>query len=360
MQYVETEDRYDGTVINLNGNISTYVFYNFFMKEIYDYTNKSKLTRIPPIISIKNVNWIDSNVLPCLISVGIILKRYYKVPITLEMVYKPSLLQYLDTTEFFYWVGEKRLNIYQYDTELIGGFNLYVKEYNKQYKIERFQSKPGYYELNDDEKKIVKYSLLEQLERYDVRRIFGEILSRVILMDSQEYDRCIQAISEIVCNSMLYSESDSYVCIQALAKGVHISICDIGMGFEKSLHKKGLELDIKNEYYNKNEKILKSDILNDFFAIFTALKYAEVTDRVNLWKLKKIVTDNKGIMRIHSNRIQIVFSCRRCYKCKHNNVSECMKCMMDNFSTNYKVSPLRIYDAKIEGVHIEIDFTREE
>lgn len=361
MYYVKTEKEDGRTVINLYGKISTYVFYNYFMKELYNYINTNVQRKQPPIISIKNVKWIDSNVLPCLIIMGIILKQYYRSPIRLEMVYRPSLLQYLEVTDFFYWVGEKRLNIFQFDKELIGGFNIFVKPYNRQYKIERFQSIPGFYEKDEEGRKLIKYSLLEQLERFDVKRIFGEVLSKVIEKDSQEYDRCIQAIAEVVCNSMLYSMSDSYICVQALPEAVHISICDMGIGFEESLKRKGMELD-KNMYIDDSRinRIFKYTILNDFFAVFMALKYAEETDRVNLWKLKKIVTSNKGIMKIHSNRVQIIFSYTRCARCRRNSVDDCMKCMLENFTTNYRFSPLRIYEAKIEGVHIEIDFKRGE
>ena len=41
MQYVEMVQKCDGKcVINLYGRVSTYIFYNFFMKELHQYTHK--------------------------------------------------------------------------------------------------------------------------------------------------------------------------------------------------------------------------------------------------------------------------------------------------------------------------------
>ncbi|MCC8089510.1 MAG: hypothetical protein LIO79_09685 [Rikenellaceae bacterium] len=357
MGKVKTQNSTERRKIKLCGNVTTYYFYNSFMQDVYEYTNKN--SEATPIIDITEANWIDSNVLPCMIVIGVLLKRYYKEPTELDMVYKPSLLQYLDTADFFYWVGREKLNIYKFNEELIGGFGIYVKEYNRQYKIEKFQGISGFYDLAEPDRETLKYRLLDQLERFDIKRIFGGVFSKIVNTIGEEYDRCIQSVAEIVCNSMLYSESDSYVCVQALKDKVDISICDIGIGFEKSLLKKGIKIyKMVDSDIRLSRHVLESEIFDDYFAFFTAIYHAEETGRVNLWKLKEIITNNRGVMRIHTNRIQMIFSYRRCYNCKVNGVAECRRCLLKNFSTNYRVSPLRIYNAKIEGVHIEISFSR--
>lgn len=358
MNYINIVKKDYETIIKLKGKVSTFIFYKEFMKAFFIYFQEDESKNIPPALSFEEVSWIDSNVLPCFISIGIILKRFYKQPLKLYLAYNPTLLQYLETAEFFLWVGP-RLNIFEYDQEYIGGFNLYVKEYNKNFKIEKFNYLPGFYDLNEKEKELTKFSLLDQLERFDVPRIFGSVFALVMSADSREYERCISALAETVCNAQLYSESDAFVCVQALPLGVHISLCDIGIGFKESLARKGIILSAEKEYTKyHNSRVLNNNILDDFFSIFIALKYAKETGRVNLWKLKKIITDNKGTMRIHSNRIQVVFSSGRCFGCEKNSIEACMDCMLENFSTDYQKSPLRIYNTKIVGVHIEIDLKR--
>ena len=193
-----------------------------------------------------------------------------------------------------YWIGKTRLDIFEFDQELMGGFNLFVRPYNKQYKVEKFDFIPGFYDFERKKQREVKFTLLDRLERFDIRRVFGGVLEKVLESNSMEYDMCIQAIAETVCNSMLYSETNSYACVQALPKTIYISLCDVGIGFQESLKRKGIDIyqEQKKMPFKKME-LLKSRVLSDFLAIFVALKYAEETERVNLWKLKKIVTKQK-------------------------------------------------------------------
>ena len=353
------------TTINLVGRITCNTLYGSFLTHLMKYIKENKNN--PPIISIEKVSWIESSALPIMIGIGLVLKDYYTQPIELLMAYNPSLLQYLQTSRFLNIVGKYGYDIFRYDSDLIGGFESYVDPFNPEYKIWKNAYYTGYYDLQEDEQRMKKYQLQDDLINYEVPDQVGNLL-RKVTKTSDQYNQYIECISEIESNAILYSYSDSYICTQANKAGVFISLCDIGIGFEKSLKLKGVKTDSIKEYVDKDAKILlDSNIFSEFFSLFQALKTAEEAERMNLWGLKKAVTKNKGTFRIHTKHILIDFSdefCNRegCEKegCKKpENVVNCMNCILKNYSTDWNSSPLMVFRGSLRGVHIDIRFYKE-
>lgn len=350
-----TEEYINKHRINLIGHITSFRFYNFFLKDLFDYVQENANEEEPPVLSITKMEWIDSNVLPLLISVGLVMKRFYKKPIPIEMIYEPRIIAYLDTTLFFFY--GKHLQIFDFDEEYVGGYNE-TYHFNDNYRLMKNPALYGYYEKADVERLEMKYLVQDQLEKIDIRRVFGPLLAKTMVKDSIEFEDSLREIAEIVSNAQLYSEDVSFVCVQALKKGISISISDTGIGITGSLKKKGelFDKEIMEEMNVKSEESA-SEALTDFLGLFTVLKKSESDKRtINLWGLKRHVTQHQGTMRIHTNRIQVLFTSGKCGKCQKNSSIMCMRCILKRFSSDYSISPLRIYREKFKGVHIEIDF----
>lgn len=344
--------------INMNGRITSFWFYNHFLKELFDYVQSNKNPNEPPVISIVGLEWIDSEVLPLLISSGLVMRKHYAKPIPIEMIYNPRIIAYLDTTMFFFY--GKQLEIFDFDEEYVGGYSWKYK-YNDEYRLTKMPAIFGYYEMSKNEQIEKKYQTQAQLEKIDIHRIFGTLISKVINTESKEYRDCIRGIAEIVCNAQLYSMDVSFVCVQAITSEVCISISDIGIGISESLQKKGVEFDLQVMSLLKTKKeALESGALKDFIGLFTALKISESDKRdFNLWSLIRHVTEHKGTIRIHTNRIQVLFTSNKCGGCKNHNSINCMQCVLRRFTSDFRYSPLRIFRENLPGVHIEIDFIRE-
>ena len=355
MAYINDRDE-----IILQGRISTFLFYSEVLPSVHEYTLRHNgSSRCAPVISIADVEWIDSNALPCILCLGIMLKKYYRKPSRLHLEYRPDLLQYLDITRFFYYA--RRAELYDFDNDLIGGFGDTGKEYNERYRLEQVaHENQSYYELDEDGKREIKYRLQDQLEWGDTSRMFGEVLGKIMPPTQSEYNICILALSEMICNAMLYSKSDSYTCVQAFRKRIQLSICDCGIGFWESLRLTGRDCSQISQAAEVGEQIKNSSLTHDFFAFFSALQYSEKSERNNLWALKNLITENKGTIRFHFNKTQIVFTSERCSQCGERTAEKCMNCMLLNYTDNLRLSPLRFYRTRLDGVHIEIDFYKDE
>ena len=142
-----------------------------------------------------------------------------------------------------------------------------------------------------------------------------------------------------------------------------------------------LESDTRNKVL-KNIKLFEK--LEDFFAMFEAFYTSAENSRFNLWTLITLVISSSGMIRIHNNKTQLVFNLNQtCFNCKlekgdiqrrflcgksktilgelssdqkKEEVLKCMHCMLHNYISDKRISSLRLFDAKLQGVHIEIDF----
>ena len=263
----------------------------------------------------------------------------------LELEYNPRLLAFLYHIKFFYFVDI--LSLARYEKDYIGGFGEFIqKEYRKEHCLHVYKPNLSYYKYNDDDRDIIRTSLYQQLVTDVVPNDYGEVLSDRRLLDELEKKECIEILSEVIANSILYSRSFTYAFLQTDKFRTSIGVSDSGIGFQKSL-------DLKKYNTQCFESLKLPEIYNDFLGIMKALKYSQDKERKNLWRLKKIITNKGGVLRIHNRTTQVVFSGDKCGKCSKQCVEDCFNCMLDS-SKNSKYPNLKIFEAGLSGVHIEI------
>ena len=236
------------------------------------------------------------------------------------------------------------------------------------YTIEYFSHIEDYYEKNTIQQNEIKYQIQDGLIVYDVPRIFGNVLKKVLNDDTQEYDWCIRCVAEIIANAELYSLSDSFASVQAKKNVVRISLCDVGIGFSGSLHLKHMPITMSNnvvrmiQRYDNGKNGINRKAIEDLNCFLIALKEAEDSainkDSNNLYRLIEIITSINGIVRIHFNKIQVSFDKNLFNYYKNYNHDSFMERLLSNYSNN--PSYLNIYKANINGVHIEIVIEFEE
>ena len=102
------------------GNITSFVFYNQLFDALREHYKKNEVTATP-IFSFVGVNRFDPLVVPNLISLGFVLKRFYGKPIPLE-IERTNATKFLDECWFFMAAGHPNMFSEELDIWDIDGY----------------------------------------------------------------------------------------------------------------------------------------------------------------------------------------------------------------------------------------------
>lgn len=344
----------EDVTIQIIGSLTAQDFISGFVDRLHVYMIEDGKNKVPPVISLEHVQWIDADAVPMLLCVGRILRKYYGTSLKLLLPESETVRQFLHVSRFYELSdgsNEDETGIFSFNQMSAFGYDA-DKKYNPANKVEIFRPYSDYYSLSEDQREAIKYKMQDHYRTFLMGQMFGEIIERKIGVSSEEYDICMDALSEIICNAVLYSMSATYVGVQMLSKNKYsISVCDSGIGFKESLERKDIYA-LESKKYLNEESIADNRYLEDFFALFTALKYAEETQRTNLWKLVKTICDNNGVIIIHTNRVEVRFDKR----INLNSAYDCMNDVIHHYSSDYLKSSMRIFRTRLQGVHIRIVF----
>lgn len=304
-----------------------------------------------PVIDLFNVKWIDALAIPNILVMGSIMRIFHKKPVRLILPNDLRTINFMRTSNFFLISDLGNARLFDYDIEEVNRAEFYINEENRaEHKIHYYKPELLYYSLETEEEQLKYRAAMYE----NIRYVIAPYKYRQVLMDKRvlsenEVDVLLDVISEIICNSILYSKSISYSFIQTDKYKSIFSISDSGIGFKKSLeNKKNL-----NRYlYNKYKDISEYNDLEDFITILDVLYYSMKQDRRNLWQLKEIIVNRGGTLRIHNNSTQVVFTANKCAGC-NKRADECFECLLDAYKKGY--SNVRIFKAKLRGVHIEVE-----
>lgn len=348
----------DQNIIYFNHKVTSFNFYTEFLEDLSNFYKKFGSNR-PPIFSFEYTEFIDPGVLPNIIGVGLKLKDYHKQPIQLLLNFRPKLLRFLWEARFFVIVGENAgLKIFKYDKNFIGGFDMIPDRIPiDEHVIHRYSPSKEYYKLQSEENQLeFRKNLIYELRDYSLPHDYQPVLQFFERIEESEIDVFLDILSEIISNSILYSLSECFATVFTNKFKTIISLSDIGIGFHKALLKK---TNYKFSFSNKLKQTIKdSEELKDFIILFEILNYSQNNNRFNLWALKEIVINKKGVFRLHYNSTQLIFS-KKCSVCsKSEDLIECANCFLDNYQSDKKISPLRLFNHTYQGVHIEVELPR--
>jgi hypothetical protein len=292
-----------------------------------------------------------------------------------------SATKYLDNTQFFNNVGAPKiiseefnvnnikieivkrvgLEIFAFEKGYLGFYNNSnnLINYNPNHKIHVFENCSYEYYKNYLDKSLTPENLELKLDTIRTKK-FNELkpkIEKYFYNVLHAYERSqnnintiLSIITEIVCNSMLYSYSACSAMLQSKDNKTTISISDIGIGFEGSFIKKPNF----DNFVTRNFKSHYKKKLKNYLLIFDALHYSKSKERDNLYTLLVHILEKGGKMRIHYDNVQVIFTSNRCSGCDVIPM-KCAKCLLDNLTSDYLISPVRFYESNYQGVHIEVE-----
>lgn len=365
--------------IELSGEISSYGFFSEMFIALREYYSQEGIG-VPPIISIIGVDRFDPLVLPNLFGIGILLKNIHNIKTQFKFA-RVSSTKYLESTKFFDNVGEEKeigeefsvdgnrilktkkigCSLFDFDKNELGFYNNQhdLSSYNTEHKLQVFNDSSyeyykNYNEITDKYKldlildtiRTEKFNVLKPL----VEKYFFNILYK---NNHTQYQitEILQILTEVICNSILYSGSLCAAMLQTRENKTTISISDFGVGFEYSFKQKpNFKYSVTDAYLGENKEDLSKYLL-----IFDALEYSKNKKRENLYTLLEIVINGGGKMRIHYDNVQVIFTSNRCRKCQTIEPVKCSTCLLNSMSHDKLISPVRFFDSKFQGVHIEVE-----
>ncbi|MDD4529910.1 MAG: hypothetical protein PHX48_08550, partial [Bacteroidales bacterium] len=251
--------------IQFHGDITSFVFYNELLLALREHYKNNGVKKVP-LFSFMYVNYFDPLVVPNLIGIGYILKSIHKGERTPLLFARIDTTKFLDEIWFFDNVGKPKTKseiignivngqIYAIENNYVMGEDLY--DFDPRYL--GFYNNQNQQNLNNLEHKVriydddsysyykeFKTSTSEELDaiRTDkfndlkpfIEKHFSNIISKI--NDERQIKTILKVITEIVCNSVLYSGSSCAAMLQSRNNKTIISISDFGVGFEYSFNKK--------------------------------------------------------------------------------------------------------------------------
>ena len=370
----------DTKEILFSGRVTSFKFYTQLFKALREFYQDNGRELIPAF-SFVYVDDFESLVLPNLLAIGLILKKIHsgrKIPLS---ILNTIATKFLESTRFFDNVGNPKiigekfnvdntqteivkeigLEIFDFNPKYLGFYNYtnIQKSYNPNHKIQIFENCSYEYYKNYIDKSIPSDELEKVLDTIRTKK-YNELKPKVekyfyqILYYGSRRKQDVKFLSsvltEIICNSVLYSDSLCAAMLQSKDGKTTISVSDIGIGFAGSFkHKPNFDYYVTDKFENPYKEKLKNYLL-----IFDALHYSKNKERENLFSLLKLVIETGGKMRFHYDNVQVVFTSNRCRNCDIIPL-RCAKCLLDNLSDDKNISPVRFFDSTFQGIHIEVD-----
>lgn len=379
-------------IIHFIGNITSFVFYNHLFEALREHYKKNGVA-VAPVLSFVNADYIDSMVVPNLISLGFILKSIHNKPIRLEIT-STNATKFLDNGWFFKAVGEENsfsedididgfgncstiiqntgYNIYEFEPKLLGFYNFsnISTPYNPDHRVNVYKNE-SYKYYSEFIKEGVSEEKLGIIRSEKYREIKPTIAKRYwnILKTLNDNNKSVvlNILTEIITNATLYSGSHCSAMLQTRDNETKISISDCGVGFEYSFEKRKEKFGVEYKNVFKEFSIDEQVKYKNFLYIFETLNYSKEKSedgRDNLYTLLNIILKkndssniDKGTIRIHYNDTQVVMTSNRCYDCNIIDPKKCSKCLLNNYNPvkEFSKSNLRIFDSQYRGVHIEVE-----
>ncbi len=304
-------------IIHLDGNLTSYVFYNEVLGKLHNYYIEGKNKQL--IFDFSEVKSIDPSVIPNLLCVGYIVSESTGAA---PKVFIPNnisagkLKRYLYDIQFINFA--QKYGCFSFDDSIWAG----MSESN----MDKLNT-TVFFNKNETEQeswnKLCRYSrgfTNKFLEKYNSYVVPANLI--------------LELSHEIIENSKKHGDSFCFMTIQYnySREKVYISYSDCGRGFLNSFKSKGSVVE------NELDAIIKG--------VF--LRYEKP---FGLYSVIKKTISLGGVVRIHSNKDQLILTQNMIIPFELSNTDLNMRALL--FSENYKNNIRR--NLKFSGVHIEIE-----
>jgi len=277
-------------------------FYDDIIPKLHDYFHYNKEKNL--IFNFSDLKFISPNVVPNLLNIADIYKKYLQEERTIELIlsYNYELLSFLDSVHFFSISDD--LKLFSYDHNMIGGF----KEKSTD-NCSLIFSKAN---SNEDEIKKECNELMQNMERCieiegninKHKDTFKEIFFHLIHNANDKDRGDSNAYGSFKVNS--YKDQRTKYGIldnESFPNRAYIAVCDNGVGIMKSI----------NDKYNKKEAIPYFTKYGQtaFYYILEAIFWRKINPPFpfihGLYDVTKILLDKGGKIGINSDETYIVF-----------------------------------------------------
>lgn len=344
----------DKEYLELSGKITSLILYKNFIQKLNKWYKKHGNKNVPTL-DLSGIEGIDALCLPNLLSIATIIKSFHKESLNIILPYDYRVVNFLNNSEFLLTGELEYLNLFKYNHEMVSKASFFIDTENrKEHKVHHYMPDMKYYKLTDIDEQLSYRTLMYENIRYIVvPDNYKKVIEDKNILTDNEVDDLLDIIAEIICNSVLYSKSISYAFVQTDRFKSCFSISDVGIGFKNALkNKKNFDYYIQRKY----KQHIKDDKFEDLLYIIEILNYSMNQNRRNLWSLKNLIVNNGGILRIHNNSTQVVFTANRCSGCTKR-AEECLLCLKESYDNG--LSNLRIFEGRLRGVHIEVELRNE-
>lgn len=281
------------------------------------------------LLDFTSVRRIDGNVIPNLILLGSwIESKTHSVPmIRLGQDFQAGYLKkYLDGIGFYKFT----YGVFMYEDEDDKYCGYAGAEMDKKngtmyfpYPLKELQEVES-----EDQKKEILTRDVEDAKRSIFQTIFlflSSYMKKYCKFGSDDViDRTADIMSQIVSNSILWGESEAYATIQAnhKRKQIIVAVSDKGIGMRECIERKRKHPSYLKDGYH----FFKTKALSEFESIVQSIYYRKDSDVYGIYNVIKDVLDLNGIVRIHSNDVQVILTDKTKEKFLgedlHNNLSE--------------------------------------
>lgn len=344
--------------IELNEKVSSLYLYREFLKKLSEYyKDVFSVTHEIPIFNLCKVKFIEPEALPVLLSIGAYLAEFHKHAIDMRINNDSKVTNVLLQTNFINYASKYKIFDFTPDVTQC----TVIKELRELHKVTMTLTMDEYEDVTSIKDEIEKRAYVKDNLKINDRVTYQKILEDTNRLSEDIIDLTLDTIAEIKSNSIIHSKSKSFTYVASNRYGTYVSLADCGIGFEQSFIDKGVNLEfIDTEYDGKKARV------RDFYVIMSVINYSYKKHcedgREDLWTLIRSIVQSNGSVKIHYGNVQVIFTTARCRRCteyvlQQKSVLKCVKCMMRDF-TDDDYSPVKIFDVKYSGVHIEFIINR--
>jgi hypothetical protein len=338
----------DTYVIKLEEDVTSFSYYNKVLPLLHLYfTEDNRHKRL--YFDMSEVNFVNPLVIPNFLILAVILKEHLKEPAELFIPWKPRLLSYLADIGFLDIV--KRYGLFHIDEGYIGGFEANTL---------RSECKTFVFQHGAEEEDI--YGSLSESNA-----IFRNIYKGSGDAITEKIDNLRRILTEVCKNGCSHSNSMCFATLQTTMSSrisfrkAYVAISDCGIGYYDSICRKILDYGYIPFLLDAEGFLsLKQKDERDIVAILEAILFRRDETIYGMFDVIKRVVSTNGVVRIHSQQTQLVFTQRNFLAYLDN-----VKLLLDDFKFKYeeaintnlnaKYSNVRKSGSRFKGVHIEIE-----
>lgn len=378
--------------IVIDGNLTSYVFYNEVIAQLHNYFAKDIQSRI--LFDFSRVKSIDALVLPNLLCTGYWIERRRSAPARIFIpgnLASVPLRTFLEHTRFVELA--RTYGLFEFDEDLSGGLKDIVSRPTLN-KLALFQI--VYKDIPPAEQPEIDVAKTKEVAWEQLKKTFVPFISTFLQKSTDPYIQAhrkdissdlLSFCKELIENALLHGRSFCFFNMQyssAFGKQIKLSISDCGIGFKRSINadcsrsqhilllqqqlteKAGAEqVQMETEIHQLLSQcypLRQDDVerLAEYPYMGTELEgivYGLLSRRSKPYGLynihQKIIHRMGGTIRIHSNNTQMILSQRMWAPLA---VCEAPKNLMKLLRTNEQYAANVRTGLTFRGTHIEIEF----